>query len=726
MVAAAALVPGARSVTGQLLGASDSAVRTGTAGTSAVGAAAAAAVPAGTPAVQAAAAAVAPACPPLMFFGIRGSGENGKNYGNGYGQVIRSFKNNLHDLVPGMGAEPIKYTAIAVNPLDPLYRTNYDNSVSSGVATAMTDFVSFESTCPQTPIVIAGYSQGVDVAYQVSSLLPEAAQARVIIVGFGDPHFNPDQSWADAGNYFPAFRGILEAPRPLGWGELPHTWLESYAPHLRSWCLHGDDICNYTGLRVATCLVSCTHETGYIGSGYTRDAAIWAYDQWKKRPTPSPTSSTTPSTPTLTPSSSDTSTGPWTASQAPLPSGANGLTLTGIDHVACASASFCVAVGDYDVSELQYEGVIDTFNGSSWSAMSAPLPPQVTDTAAADSMLGSVSCTSPTSCIAVGSYSVLNQNVSGALIETLDNGIWTATTAPAPTGGSGEGLGSVSCASASFCVAVGQYSDSGAQNLGLIETLDNGGWTASEAPAPAGGSSVPLLSVSCGAVGFCAAVNEFNAAIDTVSDGTWTATNPPLPANAGGQGEGLNSVACPSAGSCVAVGSYLIGEQRQGLFEDLSNGAWTVTQAPLPGDASTTDSAQFNSVTCSNAQSCQAVGIYNEPVDPDWGEGVIDTLTNGSWAAAGSESNADFNAAACAGTTCVAAGYYAAETGGLIDTGSHGGWTATEPSLPANASTTNSPEANLQSVSCVTSGFCAAVGWYDDSTGTEEGLIETN
>ena len=49
-------------------------------------------------------------------------------------------------------------------------------------------------------------------------------------------------------------------------------WPDSYAPHLRSWCLHGDDICNFTGVRVATCLVSCTHETGYISSGYTRDA----------------------------------------------------------------------------------------------------------------------------------------------------------------------------------------------------------------------------------------------------------------------------------------------------------------------------------------------------------------------------------------------------------------------------------------------------------------------
>jgi pimeloyl-ACP methyl ester carboxylesterase len=217
-----------------------------------------------------------PACPPLVFFGVRGSGETAKDY-YGYGQIISSMRNYLQDLVPGMGSEPVNYPAIAVRWPDPRYKVAYGNSVSHGVANVMAIYATLRSWCPRTPLVLAGYSQGADVAYRVSSRLPKAARSRVIIAAFGDPHFNPAQSWADAGSYQP-FYGILET----GWNEPAHKWRGSYAPHLRSWCLHGDDICNATGLRATTCAVSCTRESGYINSGYTRDAALWAYRMWKK------------------------------------------------------------------------------------------------------------------------------------------------------------------------------------------------------------------------------------------------------------------------------------------------------------------------------------------------------------------------------------------------------------------------------------------------------------
>ena len=218
-----------------------------------------------------------PACPPLMFFGIRGSGETADKYG-GYGQTVQSMLNYLYGLAPGMQSEPINYKAIPVNAFDPRYGANYKKSVQGGTANFMSEYDKFNAKCPGTPVVIAGYSQGVDVAYQVSSLLPNSVRSHVIIVGFGDPHFNPGQSWADAGNYYHNLYGFL-----VTWfDQEPHYWDSSYRPHLRSWCQRGDDICNATGLRIATCLLSCTHETGYINSGDTIDAANWAYDQWEK------------------------------------------------------------------------------------------------------------------------------------------------------------------------------------------------------------------------------------------------------------------------------------------------------------------------------------------------------------------------------------------------------------------------------------------------------------
>ena len=168
-------------------------------------------------------------------------------------------------------------------------------------------------------------------------------------------------------------------------------------------------------------------------------------------------------------------------------------------------------------------------------------------------LLSSVACPSATSCVAIGSYTDANEN-GGGLIETLSNGTWTAVVAPSPADGRGGGLSAISCVSPSYCVAVGQYQDSHGATAGLIETLNDGVWTATGAPAPPGGSSPELSSVSCGATGSCAAVTQFSGVIETLANGTWTALNGPMPANLNstppaGQGVNMNSVSCGSAGS---------------------------------------------------------------------------------------------------------------------------------------------------------------------------------
>ena len=791
----AAMVPGARSVTGRLLGASNLA-------------ASAAGTTSATTEVP-----TALSCSGLDFISARGSGEtwdspttrNGSPYLPGSPEtntvlqgILQAFKAagvtvppidvdqlggpktipNLYQapsvdvLKSGLSWNPLKWNAdlnriFLVNM--PEYLGAEQNGEAELYALLTATYQKCQPTGQEPAVVLAGYSQGAMLVHNVLNLLAAEGQTgpAALVKGavlIADPERVPfsdvvNLGTAPASDYGICRRAeVLDASCILGKGPTPDV-ANDFAPTTVAVCDNGDIICD-TSADFVTPDVAAVNVTADIVTTVKTDIkdikhGIWVHTnchsycssevitagRWIGRKlidglgaAPAPTSSPTP-TPTPTPSPSATSTGTWTAVEAALPSGAEGLTLNGMDHVACVSASFCVAVGDYKVSELQYEGVIDTFNGSSWSTMTAPLPPQVTDTAAADSTLGSVACTSATSCIAVGSYSVLNQNDAGALIETLDNGTWTATTAPAPADDYGnEGLSSISCASASFCVAVGSYSDSSTEIVGLIETLDNGTWTESEAPAPAGGSSASLDSVSCGAVGFCAAVNDSNAAIDTLDNGTWTATNAPLPANANntpppGQGVNINSVACASAGSCVAVGIYSSDQDsEQGVFEDLSNGTWTATEAPLPADADSSENARFDTVTCISAQSCLALGGYNDTTN--YYDGVIDTLSDGTWTAMAAPTpindNAamDLSSAACAAGTCVFVGYYGGGAGGLIDTNSAGTWTTAEAPLPKNAGSQNLGE--LTSVSCATAGFCVAIGDYQDSTGTSEGLIETN
>lgn len=423
----------------------------------------------------------------------------------------------------------------------------------------------------------------------------------------------------------------------------------------------------------------------------------------------------------------------WTGTEAPLPSDARSNAFLSLSHVACESAGSCVAVGEYYGADLDGNGLIETLSGGTWSPMAAPLPPQLSNTPMYSTGLGSVACPSTSSCIAVGSYedATANQNV-GPLIETLHNGSWTGVVAPLPTGGSGGALSAISCPSATFCVAIGTFSDSKDNNAGLIETLSGGSWTATEAPAPPGAASPEVSSVSCGAVGSCVAVTEFSNAIDTLANGTWKGTSGPLPADANptpppGQGTNFNSVACPAAGSCVIAGIYSSkSDGEQGMLDQLASGKWTASKERLPADANPTATAVLNSVTCTSSRSCLALGGYNED-GGGYFEGNLDTLSGGTWTAITAPTPnggdvAGLSAASCIATSCVAVGYYGANAGGLIDTGSGGKWTATAPPLPSNAGTGSG---GLDSVTCTASGFCVAIGSYVDNAGHGEGLLET-
>jgi hypothetical protein len=121
--------------------------------------------------------------------------------------------------------------------------------------------------------------------------------------------------------------------------------------------------------------------------------------------------------------------------------------------VSCSSATFCAAIGDNGPG-VSYAL---TYNGTSWSA------PTQSD---GDLNLNSVSCSSATFCVAVGEF---DADVGGYYVATeyalTYNGTsWTAPTNidtnPGTCGWSCKlyGLDSVSCPSATFCVAVGGIS----------------------------------------------------------------------------------------------------------------------------------------------------------------------------------------------------------------------------------------------------------------------------
>ena len=113
----------------------------------------------------------------------------------------------------------------------------------------------------------------------------------------------------------------------------------------------------------------------------------------------------------------------------------------------CSDPTNCFMVGYEQTSGgINEEPVIESWNGTSWS-----LVPNNPPNAQGD--LESISCGAPTSCEAAGYGGYREGN--GASIATWNGSSWSGL------GGGGDGsyYNSISCISAAFCIASGQYYD---------------------------------------------------------------------------------------------------------------------------------------------------------------------------------------------------------------------------------------------------------------------------
>ena len=205
----------------------------------------------------------------------------------------------------------------------------------------------------------------------------------------------------------------------------------------------------------------------------------------------------------------------WTATEAPLPAGAAASPSgVGMGGVACASASSCVATGTYYDSSGNGQGLLLTGLGTSWTATEAPLP---AGAAASPNGTGlnSVACAPASSCVADGTYIDSSGNRQGLLLTGLGTS-WTATEAPLPAGAASSPdafLARIACPSASFCVVLGLYIDSSGNRQGLLLTGLGTSWAATEMPVPANAAPspffFPLESIVCASASSCVAAGSY-------------------------------------------------------------------------------------------------------------------------------------------------------------------------------------------------------------------------
>ncbi len=329
----------------------------------------------------------------------------------------------------------------------------------------------------------------------------------------------------------------------------------------------------------------------------------------------------------------------WTIKALANPAGAN---ISALASVSCPSVHACKAVGSWNGAEKAGGALIESWDATAWAVQSTP-------TGRTD-VLGRVSCSANTACIAVGSGPAgplalrfdgtawvaiaastdgdgslsctaadACTGVGGTHSDFWNGATWTTRSTPSPLGAAGAALNNVSCPTDEVCVAVGHYINNQAQVVPMIERWQNHMWRLQAAPLPV---SSRLNSLSCVAVDACTAVgytfDEVSGHAATMVlhwDGhSWQlqpSPNPPGPAAL------LQNVSCnrPDGSRnqalltvCTAVGSEHDNLGGSNAFAERWDGhSWHLQNFAMP--AGTNVSLALGGISCPTAIECTTVGI---------------------------------------------------------------------------------------------------------------------
>src|SRR5216683_1348730 len=229
-----------------------------------------------------------------------------------------------------------------------------------------------------------------------------------------------------------------------------------------------------------------------------------------------------------------------------------------------------------------------------------------------------------------------------------------------------------------------------------------------------------------------------------VAIGSWgrAITVPGLGALNKGRNAGVLSVSCPSAGSCAAGGDYRDGGgHQQGFVAVERNGRWRLAiEAPGLGALNKNGNAEVSSVSCASPGYCAAGGYFgnrgSNPYVVSSGRGFVVSETNGRWGRAvevpglgflNRGGNAEVSSVSCAGSgSCAAVGFYTDGGGhqqGFVVSEQNGVW-GRAVEVPGLGLLNKGGNARVSSVSCASPGNCAAGGDYtSDASGRLQAFV---
>ena len=155
-------------------------------------------------------------------------------------------------------------------------------------------------------------------------------------------------------------------------------------------------------------------------------------------------------------------------------------TLTYLYGVSCTSKTSCTAAGYSNTAPPTTTSLAEKWNGTKWAIQHTPNPSGLGDQAT----LNGVSCSSRTACTAVGEFYDPVTSTTASLAETWNGSKWTIRPTVNPPGHEVY-LRGVSCSSPTTCTAIGvSFSGAVAGWTSLAERWNGANWTVQHTPNP--------------------------------------------------------------------------------------------------------------------------------------------------------------------------------------------------------------------------------------------------
>jgi hypothetical protein len=297
----------------------------------------------------------------------------------------------------------------------------------------------------------------------------------------------------------------------------------------------------------------------------------------------------------------------WTVLPTPAPRHPGGGEL--LVSVSCTTGTSCMAVGQIQVEvppgvTIQHP-FAESWNGTKWRIVPTP---KMAHTGAT---LNGVSCTSASDCMAVGDVGTPQNDTMFTLAERWNGTAWTVVGTPQTPGGTA--LNTVSCTSPGACMAAGfsNFNNGTGDSVSLAEQWNGAAWQRRATPSP--GSGDVFGGVACTSPAACIAVgghrtqNRNEVTLAEQWNGTgWQVLASPNPRGFGVAGMG--GVSCPAAAACMGVGSWTdpTGESSFNLAEAWNGTSWAILRTPSPGSTNN----ELSGVSCTSPSSCMAVGDF--------------------------------------------------------------------------------------------------------------------